>query len=122
MKEFQKYLDSIDNPTHRQRMEQLLMHVSEKYPKLKREIRWGQPMFSDHGTFIIAFSTYKQHIAVAPEAVVLNRFDEDIKKAGYRRTKETFSIKWTDEIDFDLIDRMVEYNIEDKKDMIKFWR
>ena len=32
MKEFQKYLDSIDNPTHRQRMEQLLMHVSEKYP------------------------------------------------------------------------------------------
>lgn len=80
MKEFQKYLDSIDNPTHRQRMEQLLMHVSEKYPKLKREIRWGQPMFSDHGTFIIAFSTYKQHIAVAPEAVVLNRFDEDIKR------------------------------------------
>jgi uncharacterized protein YdhG (YjbR/CyaY superfamily) len=52
----------------------------------------------------------------------LNRFDEDIKKAGYRRTKETFSIKWTDEIDFDLIDRMVEYNIEDKKDMTKFWR
>jgi chaperonin GroEL len=35
VKEFQKYLDSIDNPTHRQRMEQLLMHVSEKYPKLK---------------------------------------------------------------------------------------
>lgn len=68
------------------------------------------------------YNCYKQHIAVAPEAVVLNRFDEDIKKAGYRRTKETFSIKWTDEIDFDLIDRMVEYNIEDKKDMTKFWR
>ena len=79
-------------------------------------------MFSDHGTFIIAFSTSKQHISVAPEAVVLDLFDDEIKEAGYQRTKETFRIKWTDEIDFDLIDKMIEYNIEDKKDMTKFWR
>lgn len=122
MTEFKKFLDSIDNPDHRERMEQLLRHISEKYPKLKREIKWNQPMFSDHGTFIIGFSISKNHMSVAPEAVVLDRFDEDIKKAGYRRTKMLFSIKWTDEIDFDLIDKMIEFNIEDKKDMTKYWR
>lgn len=122
MIEFQGFLDNIENLEHRERMEGILRYLADKFPRLKREIKWGQPMFSDHGTFIIAFSTSKQHISVAPEAVVLDLFDDEIKEAGYQRTKETFRIKWTDEIDFDLIDKMIEYNIEDKKDMTKFWR
>lgn len=63
-----------------------------------------------------------RHIAVAPEAVALDHFDEEIKKAGYQRSKMLFRIKWEDEIDFDLLDMIIEYNIEEKKDMTKFWR
>ncbi|MGI6732629.1 MAG: iron chaperone [Anaerovoracaceae bacterium] len=122
MVEFQEYLNRIENPEHKERMEGLLRHIADKYPDLKREIKWNQPMFSDHGTFIIAFSISKQHVAVAPEAVALDRFDEKIKQAGYTRTKMLFRIKWTDELDFGLIDEIIEYNIEDKKDMKKYWR
>ncbi len=92
MNEFKKFLDKIDNPIYIEKMEGLL------------------------------FSVAKQHIAVAPETVALDHFDEEIKKAGYIRSKMLFRIKWTDEIDFDLIDKMIEFNIEDKKDMTKFWR
>lgn len=103
-------------------MESILNNMKEKFPQLKEEIKWNQPMFSDHGTFIIGFSVAKGHIAVAPEEVVIRRFEKEIEEAGYSHTQELFRIKWKDEVDFDLLYNMVSYNIEDKKDMTKFWR
>ena len=34
----------------------------------------------------------------------------------------SFRIKWTDEVDYQLLDKMIEYNLEDKKGMTKYWR
>lgn len=31
-------------------------------------------------------------------------------------------IKWTEEVNYDLLHRMIDKNIEDKKDTTKFWR
>ncbi len=122
MKNFQVFLDSIGELDKKRRMESILNNIKEKFPQLKEEIRWNQPMFSDHGTFIIGFSVAKDHIAVAPEAVVINLFEKEIKKAGYSHTQELFRIKWTDKVDFELLYNIVTFNIENKKDMIKFWR
>lgn len=118
----QRFFDSIDELEKRERMEDILNHIKEKFPQLKEEIKWNQPMFSDHGTFIIGFSIAKGHIAVAPEAKVISLFEKEIKEAGYSHTQGLFRIKWTEQVDLDLIDKMVEYNIEDKIDMKKFWR
>lgn len=122
MKNFQIFLDSIDEPDKRKRMEDILKYIKEMFPQLKEEIKWNQPMFSNHGTFIIGFSISKSHIAVAPEAVGIRLFEKEIKEAGYSHAKEIFRIKWTDKVDFDLLHKLVSYNIEDKKDMTKFWR
>ena len=118
----QRFFDSIDELEKRERMEDILNHIKEKFPQLKEEIKWNQPMFSDHGTFIIGFSIAKGHIAVAPEAKVISLFEKEIKEASYSHTQGLFRIKWTEQVDLDLIDKMVEYNIEDKIDMKKFWR
>lgn len=122
MKDFQMFLDSIDEPDKKERMEGILRYIKEKFPQLNEEIKWNQPMFSDHGTFIIGFSVAKAHIAVAPEAVVISLFEKEIEEAGYSHTRELFRIKWTDKVDFDLLYKIVAYNIEDKKAMTKFWR
>jgi len=122
MKDFQMFLDSIREPDNRERMENILKYVKEKFPQLKEEIKWNQPMFSDHGTFIIGFSVAKGHIAVAPEAVVISLFEKEIEQAGYSHTKELFRIKWTDQVDFDLLHKLVNYNVQNKKGMMKFWR
>lgn len=122
MKDFQMYLYNIANLDKRERMEDILNYVKKKFPQLKEEIKWNEPMFSDHGTFIIGFSIAKGHIAVAPEPVVISLFEKEIEKAGYSHTQGLFRIKWTDKIDFNLLDKMIAYNIEDKKDMTKFWR
>lgn len=122
MKDFQMFLDSMHEPDKRERMENILKYVKEKFPQLKEEIKWNQPMFSDHGTFIIGFSVAKGHIAVAPEAVVISLFEKEIEEAGYSHTQNMLRIKWTDKLDFDLLDKIIAYNIENKKGMTSFWR
>ncbi|MGI6705872.1 MAG: iron chaperone [Clostridia bacterium] len=122
MKDFNDFLDTIEESDKRARMEMIFNHIREKFPQLKEEIKWNQPMFTDHGTFIIAFSIAKGHIAVAPEGVVIKRFEKEIEDAGYSHTRELFRIKWTDEVNWELIDKIIEFNMEDKKDMTKFWR
>lgn len=122
MKDFQMFLNNIANPEKRERIEDILNYVKKKFPQLKEEIKWNEPMFSDHGTFIIGFSVAKGHIAVAPEPAVISLFEKEIEKAGYSYTPGLFRIKWTDKVDFNLVDKMVTYNIVDKKDMTKFWR
>lgn len=122
MKDFQMFLDSIGELEKKERLEGILNNIKKKFPQLKEEIKWNQPMFTDHGTFIIGFSIAKTHIAVAPEAVVISLFEKEIEEAGYSHTKELFKIKWTDNVDFNLLYKVIAYNIEDKKDMTKFWR
>jgi uncharacterized protein YdhG (YjbR/CyaY superfamily) len=73
MEVFAKYLAGIDNPDHRDRTEEI-----NKFPNLEPQIKWNTPMFSDHGTFIIGFSTAKHHLSVSPEEVGIEHFADDI--------------------------------------------
>ena len=59
---------------------------------------------------------------MAPEPAVISLFKKEIEEAGYSYTEGLFRIEWSDKVDFNLLDKIVAYNIEDKKDMTKFWR
>ncbi|GGC77906.1 intracellular iron chaperone frataxin [Thalassobacillus devorans] len=122
MKEFEEFLAKIDDPDHRDRTEKALQWVSEKFPQLKREVKWNQPMFTDHGTFIIAFSVAKKHLAVAPEQAGIEQFLEEIKQAGYDHTKQLVRMPWNQPIDYSLLEKMIAFNIKDKEDYSAFWR
>ncbi|OMF64313.1 iron chaperone [Paenibacillus sp. FSL R5-0766] len=122
METFAEFIARIDNPEHQARTEEVLNWVTEKFPNLKQKIAWNQPMFTDHETFIIGFSVSKQHLAVAPEQAGINRFSEEITQAGYDHTKELVRMKWKQEIDFSLLERMIEFNIADKAECSTFWR
>lgn len=122
MEVFADYLATIDNPQHRERTEEVLNWVAEKYPNLELKIAWNQPMFTDHGTYIIGFSVAKQHMAVAPEKAGIDRFSEEIVRAGYEHTKQLVRIRWDGPVDFSLLERMIEFNIMDKADLSTFWR
>ncbi|MDQ0720564.1 uncharacterized protein YdhG (YjbR/CyaY superfamily) [Paenibacillus sp. W4I10] len=122
METFAEFIARIDNPEHQARTEEVLNWVTEKFPNLKQKIAWNQPMFTEHDTFIIGFSVSKQHLAVAPEKAGINRFSEEITQAGYDHTKELVRMKWKQEIDFSLLERMIEFNIKDKAECSTFWR
>ncbi|GEN45374.1 iron chaperone [Alkalibacillus haloalkaliphilus] len=122
MEVFADYLTSIDDEKRRDRMSEVLNWVQGEFPQLEPVIKWNQPMFSNDGTFIIAFSIAKQHMSVAPEKKALELFASEIEKAGYSATSQLFRIKWKDEVDYRLLRQLIEFNIEDKADYTKFWR
>lgn len=122
MEVFAEYLARIDNQQHRDRMEEIFAWVTKRFPYLMPKIAWNQPMFTDHGTFIIGFSVAKHHLSVAPESVGINHFSDEIVQAGYDHTKELVRIPWDCPVDLSLLEKMIEFNIMDKAECSTFWR
>lgn len=122
MEAFLDYLSAIKDVEQRERLREVLNWIIDKFPSLKTKIAWNQPMFTDHGTFIIGFSVSKQHFAVSPEVKGIDEFSDDIVKSGYSHGKNIFRIKWDDPVDYKLLERMIQYNIDDKRECTAFWR
>ncbi|MDY0236121.1 MAG: iron chaperone [Gudongella sp.] len=122
MQVFSNYLDSIDNLEHRTRTEEVLNWLTFKYPILVPRIAWNQPMFTDHGTFIIAFSVAKGHLAVTPESAGIIHFSNEIIQAGYEHTKMLIRIPWNKPVEYSLLENIIEFNILDKANCTTFWR
>lgn len=119
---FDDYLTAIDDREMKKKLSDIYQHVEKNFPTLSKRVAWNQPMYTHHDTFIIAFSAAKNHISVAPEKLALIKFETQIHNAGYDLLKETFKIKRAQAVDFKLIDAIISFNIEDKKDCSTFWR
>lgn len=122
MEVFAKFLNGIDNLEHRTRTEEILNWIISTFPDLVPRIKWNQPMFTDHDTFIIGFSIAKNHLAVTPEPAGIKHFSSEIIKSGYDHSKMIFRIPWDSPVDYSLLERMIEYNILDKAECLTFWR
>lgn len=116
------YLDSIGDESQRDRLEEIFVWIQETYPQLEPVIKWNQPMYTDHGTFIIGFSTAKNHFSFTPEEQTMPLFVREIEALGYEHTKGIVKIKWTQEVNYELIGKMIDYNIAEKKDCTTFFR
>ncbi len=121
MEVFAAYLAQIE-PQQRVRVEEVFHWMGQNYPRLEPKIAWSQPMFSDHGTFIVGFSVSKKHLAVAPEKVVIERFAAEIAQAGYEHTPMLIRFPWDKPIDYALLAKLIDFNIADKASVTTFWR
>ncbi len=122
MEAFKEYLSGIENEEHRSKLREVLAWVKNTFPTLETKIAWNQPMYTDHGTLLLGFSAPKAHVAISPEAHTITVFSDDIAKAGYTRGSNLFRIKWDEEVNYNLLERMIQYNLDDKKDCATFWR
>lgn len=117
----EQYLLLIDDENKRKILKDLLIWIESTFD-LVLEIRYNQPMFVKNGTFILSISNSKNHMSVAPELETMNYFRDEILMAGYESTQMLFRIKYKDEINYNLLTRIINYNIETKKNHEKFWR
>ncbi|WP_408868880.1 iron chaperone [Brochothrix campestris] len=118
---FEAYIADLP-AEHQGRVSEVLNWIATTYPQLEQEIKWKQPMFIDHGTFIIAFSVAKHHLAVAPEGESIIHFASDIAAANYQPGKKFMRIKWEQAVDYDLLKRIIEFNMLEKAACQTFWR
>ncbi|MFQ7236334.1 MAG: iron chaperone [Enterococcus hulanensis] len=122
MENFEDYLQQLENDEQRTKLRTLFQQILTDFPELGTRIAWNEPMFTHHDTFIIGFSTAKNHFSVSPEVACLKKFLPAIEKIGYGHTNNIFRIKWNEAIDYALIKDMIAFNIEDKAEYTKFWR
>lgn len=86
------FLSNFKNPILKFKLEPIFEQIQKEIPNLTVELKWNQPMFIMNGTFIIGFSVAKNHISIAPEAVTMAIFTNDIKAANYEATNNLFKI------------------------------
>jgi uncharacterized protein len=122
METFAEFTAQIEDSKHRARTEEVLDWVSQNYPNLGHKIGWNQPMFTDHGTFIIGFSVSKKHLAVAPEPFTIASFSDEIVSDGYAHSKDLIRFPWDKPIDYILLQKIIEFNISQKAQTTTFWR
>ena len=117
-----EYLSAIDNPQHRARVEEIVGWIRVHFPQLGERIAWNQPMFTDHGTYILGLNIAKKHLNISPEAAGITRFSQDILDAGYTHTPNLFQIGWDKLVDYALLEKMIRFNLEDKAECKTFFR
>lgn len=122
MKDFNDYIEKIENPTQKIRLKEILDWISSKYPFLEKKIAWNQPHFVHEGTFILGLSYSKAHVAIAPEHVTLIKFKELAEKNHYETTDNIIKIKWTQTVDYDYLAQMIDFNLNDKLGYKTYWR
>ncbi|MBC2391140.1 iron chaperone [Listeria booriae] len=122
MEVFEEFIGNIENPEHQARMAEVLAWIETEYPDLGQRIAWNQPMFTDHGTFIIGFSVSKKHMAIAPEGEGMARLADTIAASGYPTTKMLIQMPWDKPVDYTLIKTIIDFNIADKAECTTFWR
>lgn len=122
MKTIEDTLQAIDNDENRATIQNLFKHIKATFPQLETTVKWNQPMFTHHDTFIIGFSFSKAHFSVTPEAACLKHYRHQLDEAGYSNTENLFRVKWHQDIPFHFIQLMIERNLNEKKDVETFWR
>ena len=122
MEAFKEYISQIEDQNQRNQVGEVLQWISEEYPQLSHRIAWNQPSFTNHGTFIISLSIYKNHFALCPEPEGIERFSEEIIKSGYEYTKMFIKVKWGSPVNYILLKNIIDFNIDDKKDYKTYWR
>lgn len=122
MKAYQLFLDQLPNQNVRNRFEEVLGFIRDEYPELESVIKWNQPMFLHHGTFIIGFSCAKNYMSISLEKPTQDFFLDKIEEAGYKHTNNLFQIAWNENVHYDLLKEMIDKNMKDKEKMTSFWR
>lgn len=122
MEDFLEFIEHINNGQQRARTQEVLEWVKSQFPNLEARIAWNQPMFTEHGTFIIGFSVSSKHLAVSPERAGMVRFKNEITKAGYSQSKMLFRIRWEEPVNYILLDQIIRFNCIDKAECKTFWR
>lgn len=122
METFETYLADINNPSQALRVKDILDWIQNQYPKLETRIAWSHPHFVYKGTFILALSYAKDHVAIAPEKVAVDKFRSEAEQFGYAASQQLIKIKWGQPVNYELLQQIIEFNLDDKKGYTTYWR
>ena len=116
------YLEKLGETPHRAQLITLLNWVHTTFPQLTARVAWNQPMFTDHGTFIVGFSMAKNHLNIALESHTLDVYRDAITAAGDKTTTMLWQVDFAVPINHKLLAQTIQYNLDTKQAITTFWR
>ena len=122
MERFEAYLRRIPDPHQRAQMAAVREWVEGRFPKLSPRLAWNQPVFTNHGTFIIGFARTPEYLAVVPEAPGVARFRREIAEAGCAASGQEVRLGWDAPVPYGLLEQLIAFNVADKAACRTFWR
>lgn len=117
------HFNKIENEKNRNIVKNLYFEMCEKNPEIEIRYAWNQPMLvsKKNGTFIMMISVAKNHFGIGLELETMNVFEKEIKDNKYGKLKKGITIKYEDYVDQDMIQKMITFTLEYKKDAKGFW-
>ena len=80
-------------------------------------------MFTDHGTYIIIYVCHsKESFEYFTRRKTMVHFANEIAQAGYSASSRLFRIQWTQPINYELLEKIIEFNFKDRAENSNFWR
>lgn len=122
MKVFEQFYMKIEDEQNREQFKEMLEWVHDAFPSLDPAYKWNQPMFTENGTFIVSFNIAKKHFSVAPEFKGIETFKARAESLGYQTSKMFIKIGWDQKVDYEFLTDIIEFNREDKRGSLTFWR
>lgn len=79
-------------------------------PSLEQTISYGIPTLKKNGKMILHFAAQKNHLGIYPGSEAIAHFGERLKE--FKTSKGAIQIPYTTQLDFQLIEDLVRYNLE----------
>lgn len=116
MAAFAEFLqEKVTDPPRQQQLRAIFDRIAKDYPQLVGKIGWRQLLYTDHGTFIIAFNPTKNYLTVSPEVAAMTKFAVAIEEAGYTQIANPFRSGWQQPVSYSLLVVIITFNRVDKQ-------
>ncbi|KAA3633438.1 MAG: hypothetical protein DWQ02_13110 [Bacteroidetes bacterium] len=101
-----------DFPSSVQSILQRMRHTIHKAaPKAEEVISYNMPAIKLNG-MLVYYAAYERHIGFYPTASGISAFEKEL--SGYKQGKGSVQFKLDEEIPYDLVQRIVEFRVEEQ--------
>ena len=85
-------------------------------------MKYNQPMFLDHNSYITGFNAAKNHYSIGLESQeIVKHFIPEIEAICLKYGHKTIQISYDIRIPSNLFKKIIDFKIEQKKDLKTFW-
>lgn len=112
-------VSNIDNymsgfpPEIQKILQEIRSLIKKIVPQATETISYGIPTFDLDGEHLVHFAAFKKHIGFFPTPSPIPHFQKELTK--YKTSKGTIQFSLSEEIPYDLIERIVKFRLSELK-------
>ena len=99
---------------HREVLQRVRETIQKAAPNSIEKLSCKIPTFWQNGN-LVQFAVHKNHLGFYPFDEAVNHFAEQITESGYTFNKGCIQMKWDKVINYELIERIIEYRVSQIK-------